>query len=94
MVIGGTTKPSETASTTVLDWWADLDPELRKLVVGAINHDESPPSSEPWAFYKPMYYGAAIGTIAFGAGGLLAGALAGAAATGVISAVESTSIKF
>lgn len=76
------------------DWWVEVQPELRMKIVHALNGTgDEPPSSEPWAFHSSLFFGAGIGTVAFGPVGFIAGALVGASVTGLWQSITADAIK-
>jgi|GEM_PF-1446106 len=72
------------------DWWAELRPELRNLIVGAINGEMGAPGTEPWAVHSAMIFGAAAGTIALGPYSLIVGALAGALGGATVAGLQGS----
>jgi NTE family protein len=74
------------------DWWKQLNPKLRKTILGAINGDEDPASSEPWSVTTGLMFGGTA-TVAFGPVAFLAGALVGAVGAGVYQNITAEAIK-
>ena len=74
------------------DWWQDVNPELRKAVIGAMLGDNSPSGGEQWSVATGALAGGGIGA-AFGPPGILIGALAGAAVTGMIQNITADAMR-
>lgn len=77
------------------DWWAEIHPSMRALVVDMVNGSGGGAlgGAEPWAIHSSMFFGSAVGTMAFGPAGVFAGALAGAFVTGTINSVTADAVK-
>ena len=75
------------------DWWDEIRPELRKIVVDTINGDKSAATTDFWSVRSSLLFGGSVGAVALGPIGFVMGALTGAAIAGTISDIESDAIK-
>lgn len=75
------------------DWWSEIDPTLRAIVVNTINGDHSAASTDFWSVRSSLLFGGGVGALALGPIGFIAGALAGAAVSGAIQNISSDAIQ-
>ncbi len=75
------------------DWWQEIHPSIRELVVATINGDKSAASTDFWSVRSSLLFGGGLGAIALGPIGFITGALAGAATSGAIQNISADAIK-
>lgn len=75
------------------DWWQEIHPSIRELVIATINGDESAASTDFWSVRSSLLFGGGVGAIALGPIGFITGALAGAAVSGAIQNISADSIQ-
>lgn len=75
------------------DWWQEIHPSVRALVIATINGDKSAASTDFWSVRSSLLFGGGVGTIALGPIGFISGALAGAAVSGAIQNISADAIQ-
>lgn len=75
------------------DWWQEVAPDLRTMIVNVINGDQSAASAEFWSVRSSLLFGGSLGAVGLGPLGFISGALAGAAVSGAIQNITADALK-